>query len=309
MKQKYTPPDRIRRSIDVIALIAFCGFFFIAGIQLVGLVGADEPRYAQVAREMLARHDWVTPVLYGHPWLEKPPLYYWCAMLAYKGAGGVSDSAARMPSAILSSLMVFFIYAWARQFRRGMQLDAALITAASAMIIGFGRSASTDMPLTAMFTAAMLCWYGWYSTEDRGWLLGFYLFLGLGTLAKGPVAVLLAALIIVVFAASAARWTAGAAHALAIRHRALSRRDLAVVHRGAAGQSRVLPRLLSAAEPGALYHRSLPSSSAVLVLPSGRAAGAGAVDRIRDRGGGGRHSRLAILRRSSRRGQKTCAPS
>ena len=169
MKQKYTPPDRTRRSIDVIALIAFCGFFFIAGIQLVGLVGADEPRYAQVAREMLARHDWVTPVLYGHPWLEKPPLYYWCAILAYKGAGVVSDSAARMPSAILSSLMVFFIYAWARRFRRGMQLDAALITAASAMTIGFGRSASTDMPLTAMFTAAMLCWYGWYSTR-RPWV-------------------------------------------------------------------------------------------------------------------------------------------
>ena len=148
--------DRARRSIDVLALLAFCGFFFIAGIQLVGLIGADEPRYAQVAREMLARHDWVTPVLYGHPWLEKPPLYYWCAMLAYKGAGGVTDWAARLPSAILCSLMVFFIYVWARYFRRGMQLDAALITAASAMVIGFGRSASTDMPLTAMFTAAML---------------------------------------------------------------------------------------------------------------------------------------------------------
>ena len=193
--------DRARRSIDLLALIAFCGFFFIAGIQLIGLIGADEPRYAQVAREMLARHDWVTPTLYGHPWLEKPPLYYWCTMLAYKGAGGVSDWAARLPSAILCSLMVFFIYVWARHFRRGMQLDAALITAASAMVIGFGRSASTDMPLTAMITAAMLCWYGWYSRQDRGWLLGTYLFLGLGTLAKGPVAVLLAALIVVAFAA------------------------------------------------------------------------------------------------------------
>ena len=200
-KPKPRLEDRARRSIDVLALLAFCGFFFIAGIQLVGLIGADEPRYAQVAREMLARHDWVTPVLYGHPWLEKPPLYYWCAMLAYQGTGGVSDWAARLPSAILCSLMVFFIYVWTRYFRRGMQLDAALITASSAMVIGFGRSASTDMPLTAMFTAAMLCWYGWYSREDRGWLLGFYLFLGLGTLAKGPVAVLLAALIIVAFAA------------------------------------------------------------------------------------------------------------
>jgi 4-amino-4-deoxy-L-arabinose transferase-like glycosyltransferase len=200
LKQNRNPQDRARRSIDVIALIAFCGFFFVAGIQLVGLVGADEPRYAQVAREMMARRDWVTPVLYGHAWLEKPPLYYWCAMLAYKGAGGVSDWAARLPSAILGTLMVFFIYVWARYFRRGMQLDAALITAASAMVIGFGRSASTDMPLTVMFTAAMLCWYGWHSNQDRGWLLGFYLFLGLGTLAKGPVAVLLAALIIVMFA-------------------------------------------------------------------------------------------------------------
>ena len=69
--------DRTRRSTDALALIAFCGFLFLLGLQIVGLVGADEPRYAQVAREMLARHDWVTPVLYGHPWLEKPPLYYW----------------------------------------------------------------------------------------------------------------------------------------------------------------------------------------------------------------------------------------
>ena len=201
MNQKLTLNDRTRRSIDLIALLAFCGFFFLAGIDTIGLVGADEPRYAQVAREMLERHDWVTPVLYGHPWLEKPPLYYWCAVFSYKATGGVTDWAARLPAGILCSLMIFFIYVWARHFRRGMQLDAALITAASAAVIGFGRSASTDMPLTVMFTAAMLCWYGWHSSQGRGWLLGFYLFCGLGTLAKGPVAVVLAALIIVALAA------------------------------------------------------------------------------------------------------------
>jgi len=164
-------------------------------------VGADEPRYAQVAREMLARHDWVTPVLYGHPWLEKPPLYYWCAMLAYKASGGISDTAARLPCAFLSCLLVVFIYVWARRFRPGMQLDAALITASAAIMIGFGRAASTDMPLTAMVTAAMLSWYGWYASKKHGWLLGFYFFLALGTLAKGPLAVFLAAIIIALFAA------------------------------------------------------------------------------------------------------------
>ena len=145
---------------------------------------------------MLERRDWVTPVLYGQPWLEKPPLYYWCAMLAYKATGGVSDWAARLPSAVLCTLMIFFIYIWARHFRKGIELDAALITAASAIVIGFGRGASTDMPLTATFTIAMLCWYGWYQSQNRAWLVGFYLFVGLATLAKGPVALFLAAVII-----------------------------------------------------------------------------------------------------------------
>ena len=160
-----TVTERTRRATETLTLIAFCAFLFFAGIQLIGLVGADEPRYAQVAREMLARHDWVTPFLYGHPWLEKPPLYYWFTVLAYKATGEVSDTAARLPSAVLTSLLVIFIYVWARRFRRRMQLDAALITASAAAIIGYGRSASTDMPLSATFTVAMLCWYGWY-----GWL-------------------------------------------------------------------------------------------------------------------------------------------
>ncbi len=190
---------RTRRGVDVLALLVFCGFLFFAGIQLLGLVGADEPRYAQVAREMFQRHDWVTPTLFGRPWLEKPPLFYWCNALTYRMANGIFDWAARLPSAVFTSLMIAFVYVWSRRIRLGMQLDAALMTAASVMVIGFGRAASTDMLLTAMFTIAMLAWYGWYATGNRGWLLPFYFCLGLATLAKGPIAVFLAALIIVIF--------------------------------------------------------------------------------------------------------------
>src|ERR1019366_2849633 len=84
LKQTPILDDRTRRSTDLLALIAFCGFLFFAGLQVIGLVGADEPRYAQIAREMLQRGDWVTPVLGGQPWLQKPPLFYWATMLAYK---------------------------------------------------------------------------------------------------------------------------------------------------------------------------------------------------------------------------------
>ncbi len=155
---------------------------------------------------MMQRHDWVTPTLWGKPWLEKPPLYYWMAELAYKAAGGVHDWAARMPSIVLTTLMVFFIYFWARRFYRGMQLDAALITAGSAMVIGFSRGASMDMPLTATFTVAMLSWFAWYLQRSRPWLLGFYFSLALATLAKGPVAVFFAAVIIGIFIALRREW-------------------------------------------------------------------------------------------------------
>lgn len=175
-------------------------------MQSVGLVGADEPRYAQVAREMLQRHDWVTPTLWGKAWLEKPPLYYWMTELAYKAAGGVHDWAARMPSIVLTALMIFFLYFWARRFYRGTELDAALITAASAAIIGFSRAASMDMPLTATFTVAMLSWFAWYAQRKRLWLLAFFLSLALGTLAKGPVAVFLAGVIITIFVALRREW-------------------------------------------------------------------------------------------------------
>src|SRR5213594_4022661 len=90
--------ERSRLLTDWLLLAGFCGFLFFFGLAHFGLVGADEPRYAQIAREMLARQDWITPTLDGKPWLEKPALYYWQAMLAYR-IFGVSDWAAR-PSCV-----------------------------------------------------------------------------------------------------------------------------------------------------------------------------------------------------------------
>ena len=185
--------------VEILTVIGFCAFLFFFGLSAFGLLGADEPRYAQIAREMLARHDLVTPTLYGKAWLEKPPLYYWQAMKAY-WALGVSDWAARLPSATAASFMVFVAYFFLRRFRPGAQLNGALMTAASAGVIGFARGASTDMLLTSAFVAGMLGWFGWYAGGRRLWLLVFYLFMALGALAKGPVAPLLAGLIIAIFA-------------------------------------------------------------------------------------------------------------
>jgi 4-amino-4-deoxy-L-arabinose transferase-like glycosyltransferase len=189
-----------RTRTDALLLAGFCSFLFFYGLGQFGLIGADEPRYAQVAREMLERHDWITPVLGGQAWLEKPPLYYWQAMLAYS-LFGVSDWAARIPSALDATFMVIGIYLFLRRFRRGVELDAALITASCAGVIGYARAASMDMALASAFTIGMLGWWAWRETANRAYLVLFYAFLALGTLAKGPVAPFLGAVVILLYCA------------------------------------------------------------------------------------------------------------
>ena len=195
----------MRTRTDVLLLVAFCGFLFFYGLGAFGLLGADEPRYAQVAREMLDHHDWITPTLQGKPWLEKPPLYYWQAMLAFS-VFGVNDRAARMPAALDAALMIAAVYLFLRRFRPGSEIDGALIAAGCASTIGFARAAATDMPLAAMFAIAMLAWYAWYESRARLYLAVFYIFVALGTLAKGPVAPFLAGAILLIFAALKRDW-------------------------------------------------------------------------------------------------------
>ena len=179
----------------------FAVFFLLYGLTPLlggdglGLVGADEPRYAQIAHEMLDRFDsahtlkgklsaCVTPYLYGHPWLEKPALYYWRAMFVFQDFG-VHDWSARLPSATFAFIMVALIYLHMRRFRPGGHLDAALITVACAGIIGFARGASTDMQMAAPLAIGLLGWYAWYETDSKFWLFDIYFFTGAGHAGQG----------------------------------------------------------------------------------------------------------------------------
>ena len=199
-------------TLEAVSLFVFTPFFLFYGLVPIfggdglGLVGADEPRYAQIAREMLLRHDYITPVLWGHPWLEKPALYYWRAMFAFLEFG-VHDWSARLPSASFAFILVALIFLHLRRFRPGSQLDAALITASCAGIVGFARGASTDMQLAAPFCIGMLGWYAWYETDKKFWLFDLYFFVGVATLAKGPVAPVMAGCIIFSFAALRREWS------------------------------------------------------------------------------------------------------
>jgi len=208
---------------EVFVFLLFTVFFLAYGLTPLlggdglGLVGADEPRYAQIAHEMLGRFDsahtlrgrlsaCVTPYLYGRPWLEKPALYYWRAMFVFQDFG-VHDWTARLPSASFAFFMVVLIYLHMRRFRPGGHLDAALITVACVGILSFSRGASTDMQMAAPLAIGLLGWYAWYETDSKFWLFDIYFFTGVATLAKGPVAPFLAAVIITAFAFLRREWS------------------------------------------------------------------------------------------------------
>lgn len=199
MNNSARPPGTVL-ALQIAVAGGVCAFLFFFGLGAFGLVGADEPRYAQIAREMLARHDWITPVLNGQPWLEKPVLLYWNEMISYS-LFGVHDWAARIPSAVFATGLVAAIFFFMRRFRAGAEMDAALIAASLAGVIGFARGASTDMQISAPFCVAMLAWWTWHETGKKLWLCGFYAMLAIGTLAKGPVAPGLAVLIVAAYAA------------------------------------------------------------------------------------------------------------
>jgi 4-amino-4-deoxy-L-arabinose transferase-like glycosyltransferase len=239
LRQRLPSLATVREFIVLFAVTAFLllyGLVPVFGGDQLGLVGADEPRYAQIAREMLTAHSeachavnakmvprslrvedvrnsfhciaagTVTPVLYGKPWLEKPALYYWRAMSFFKEFG-VSDWSARLPSSSATLALVVLIFLHMRRFRPGGHLDAALITVSCVAIVSFARGASTDMQLAAPFCIGMLGWYAWYETGKKFWLFDLYFFGAAATLAKGPVAPFLALSIILLFAGLRREWS------------------------------------------------------------------------------------------------------
>lgn len=184
----------------------------MAGLNSMGLVGPDEPRYADVARGMHTSGDYITPRLFGESWFEKPPLYYWLAATAFHL--GVSEFAARLPSALFALMFLGVWYWFARRFRgeRAAQWSC-LILATSLGWIGFSRAAAMDMLLTTTLSASLAFFAVWWLGDAANtpsqqniahhhakrptWALyAFYAILALATLAKGPLAVGLAGLVV-----------------------------------------------------------------------------------------------------------------
>jgi 4-amino-4-deoxy-L-arabinose transferase-like glycosyltransferase len=190
-------------------VLAAAGLVYFFHLGSFPLLGPDEPRYAQVAREMFERGDWVTPTLGGLPWFEKPALLYWLMAAAYT-LFGVTEFAARAGSA-LAGLATVVATSWvaARAEHesgmrlRGLGLVCTTVAASCAGLIVFSHAATFDIILTSSVTAALACFYAAEVERDAGrrtlLLAGFYAFVGASLLAKGLVGLVIPAGVIVLY--------------------------------------------------------------------------------------------------------------
>lgn len=207
---------------------AFTAFVYFFGLS-IPLLGPDEPRYAQVAREMFERGDWVTPTLGGFNWFEKPALLYWLQIASYN-LFGVSEFTARLGSALFGLGTVATLWVLGRTFAtedtefilgdaesRTSHIIAeptvakdfanwlAFIAATSLGLIVFARGASFDIILTFPMTAAMV---SFFIFDQRSRTSGgspyvplalFYFFVGMALLAKGLIGAVFPFAIIAVY--------------------------------------------------------------------------------------------------------------
>jgi 4-amino-4-deoxy-L-arabinose transferase-like glycosyltransferase len=211
------PPSLTVRLAWIFLILATLYFCYFQNLGALGFVGPDEPRYSWIARDMAETGDWVTPRLYGHPWFEKPVLYYWGAALSFK-LFGVNEAAARLPSAF-SALLTTLSMAWLAWRLYGAETARwlLLLLPTTVGMIGFSHAAATDMPFSAMLTIAMVfavTILGLTRNENSPiiprtpWLalIFFGFFLGLAILAKGPAAIILSGGAVLLWAVFTKRW-------------------------------------------------------------------------------------------------------
>ncbi|MDP8214021.1 MAG: glycosyltransferase family 39 protein [Candidatus Euphemobacter frigidus] len=172
-------------------VILICLATLVFGIAGHALWTADEPREAEIAREMAAGGSWVIPHLAGVPFVEKPPLYYWLSALAMMTAGKIVGTtvAARAIAALCGALTLWILWLVLREYLGRYRARAAVLILTT--MAGFFQATHwilIDPLLMLLVTAAVLFFFQGFDRDRPSLLLGAYLAAGLAFLTKGFVA-------------------------------------------------------------------------------------------------------------------------
>ncbi|MFI5366964.1 MAG: phospholipid carrier-dependent glycosyltransferase [Candidatus Binatia bacterium] len=179
----------------VYAFAVAIGVTYLSLLGHAGLAEPDEPRYGEIAREMLELRDWVTPHLNYVKYFEKPPLVYWLTAINLH-CFGTSEFVVRLWPALFGLLGIGLADALGRSmYGAWTGHAAAALLATTPLYFGLSQIVILDMPLSALMTVALAAFWFAYTAPDTGrrrrWVSLLYVATALAVLTKGPVAIVL----------------------------------------------------------------------------------------------------------------------
>lgn len=195
-------PQRTQQTVAGLFFLCFLLYFWELG--QIPFYNYEESKEALIVWEMVNDGGWILPLRNGEEIPLKPPLFHWCGALIALISGKANEFAVRSPSAFFSTASVFMIFFFGRRFWNWrVGLLAALVTATSPEWVRWATYARSDMAMVFFLTAAGFMFFrAW---EERGaqrrTLYLLYLFVGLATLAKGPLGIVLPGLVSLTFLA------------------------------------------------------------------------------------------------------------
>jgi 4-amino-4-deoxy-L-arabinose transferase-like glycosyltransferase len=197
---------RIFRSDQSCLLLVLPLALFLTSFDLGGrdLWAPDEPRTGEVVREILLGGSWAVLHDNGKPYVEKPPLYFWLAAAASRAAGGVSETALRLPASLAALLGAIVLFYLGRDlFGRRVGALAAIVLVTTQKYFMEARWAHPDMLWTLLLTFACFAFYrGYRAGGDFRWLAAHSIAIGLALITKGPLGFLLPLAAVLVFLAA-----------------------------------------------------------------------------------------------------------
>jgi 4-amino-4-deoxy-L-arabinose transferase-like glycosyltransferase len=196
--EKYYPP----------ILISFSVLLFFFGLGWRDFWAPVEPRYAEIARVMFSKGEWIVPTVNGDLYTDKPILYFWLVLFAGKIFGAVNEWTVRLPAALGGVGVIWATYLLGKEFFAArVGFLSAVVLATSVRVIWEARWAHTDMVFNFFFALSLYFAMHWLFRRSNPYeILLTYVFMALATLAKGLIGIVLPALILIPFMLARRDW-------------------------------------------------------------------------------------------------------
>ncbi|MFT3736969.1 MAG: glycosyltransferase family 39 protein [Rhodocyclaceae bacterium] len=179
---------------------------FLLNLGGMPLFDVDEGAFSEATREMFERHDFLSTWLNGAPRFDKPILVYWFQAI-FVALFGVNEWAFRLPSVISAALWAWAtaMFVWPRVGRNGAIFAATIVTTSLGVLI-IGRAATADSLLNVLIALALFDSWRHLESGQRAPLLRSYVWIGLGVLTKGPIALLVPGATTLIYCLTAKRF-------------------------------------------------------------------------------------------------------